>query len=511
VGDFNGDGKSDLVTENNGKLILLLSNGDGTYQEKVANMPYNWSATNVWAGDFNGDGKTDLVSHNNGKLITAFSKGDGTWDSYQTNDPQQGMDNTTTFVGDFNGDGKADLVTHSSGIVTIYSNGDGSYRSIRDVPQLSWDWTKTWIGDFDGAGLTSLVTNDTSYFSTALPDSDFPDLVTSITNPFGGQTTIAYGPLTDVTLYGKDTGSLKATYPDVDLQDPFYVVRNIQTNDGVNPPYNYDYTYAGAKANLLGRGSLGFRQTTVTDSSADSKTTTYNHQTFPKIGLPYAIEVDRLTGGAGFRDRNLDYQIDHPYSSAPNVSFVQVSREDIVEWEGQQTTSRTLRKEFSYDSTTTGNLAYVHDYGDVNDANDDRYEVTDWIPVDPNNWIHRPKRQALLDKTGTVVLREKWLYYDGLAYGQLSAGLLTKEELNGGDSQGSGNNNPPVTGKNCVFRSIRPAISLHCGRVFRGKAAGESERSDAGNFVHSLRVVRVSSPARHFLVFLIDSPFSSIL
>jgi hypothetical protein len=64
---------------------------------------------------------------------------------------------------------------------------------------------------------------------------------------------------------------------------------------------------------------------------------------------------------------------------------------------------------------------------------------------------------------------------------------------------------------NCVFRSIRPAISLHCGRVFRGKAAGESERSDAGNFVHSLRVVRVSSPARHFLVFLIDSPFSSIL
>jgi RHS repeat-associated protein len=456
VGDFNGDHKADLVTENNGKLILLLSNGDGTYQEKVANQPYNWSAINVWAGDFNGDGKTDLISHGNGKLITAFSKGDGTWDSFSVNDPPQGMDNTTTFVGDFNGDGKADLVSHNNGIVTIYSNGNGSYSSFSETPQNGWNWTSTWVGDFDGAGLSSLLTNNNSHFNTALPNSPFPDLVTSITSPFGGQTTIAYGPLTDDTLYAKDTGTFKIAYPDVDIQDPFYVVRNVQVNDGLNPPhiYNYDYTYAGAKANLWGRGSLGFRQTIMTDSSADSKTTTYTNQIFPKIGLPSAIEVDRLSDGAAFRDTNYEYQTANAYSSSPTLSFVAVSAEEVVEWEGGQT-SRTIRREMIYDpSFTTGNLIQVHHLGDTGISTDDRYEVTDWS-VNTGAWIHRPIRQALYpaDQNGNMTgtpLRQKWLYYDNQSYGATpTSGLLTKEELDGGDAQGTGNNNP-VFGKNPV-------------------------------------------------------------
>jgi len=264
--------------------------------------------------------------------------------------------------------------------------------------------------------------------------------------------------MTDDTLYAKDTGDLKASYPDVDLQDPLYIVRNVQVNDGLNPPYNYDYTYAGAKANFLGRGSLGFRQTVITDSSANSKTTTYNNQTFPKIGLPSAVEIDKLSDATAWRDTNYDYQTDNPYPSAPTVSFVKASSVDIVEWEGGET-SRTLHKEMTYDSTTRGNLAQVHDYGDLNDPNDDRYEVTDWV-VNTDAWIHRPIRQALLDKNGGV-LREKWLYYDNQGYGTTPTfGLLTKEEVNGGDPQGSGNNNP-VTGKNPVTTYVNdPTVGV---------------------------------------------------
>ena len=63
VGDFNGDGKSDLVTadENDSTASVLLGNGNGTFQAKrsfgTGSQPYS-----VAVGDFNGDGKSDLVT-----------------------------------------------------------------------------------------------------------------------------------------------------------------------------------------------------------------------------------------------------------------------------------------------------------------------------------------------------------------------------------------------------------------------------------------------------------------
>jgi hypothetical protein len=69
-GDFNNDGKTDIVTsnENSANISLLIGNGDGTFQVNInysvgttANTP---SAVSVATGDFNGDGKPDLVSSN---------------------------------------------------------------------------------------------------------------------------------------------------------------------------------------------------------------------------------------------------------------------------------------------------------------------------------------------------------------------------------------------------------------------------------------------------------------
>ena len=57
VGDLNGDGKSDLVTENG----VLLGNGDGTFQVKQTFDTGN-GPESVAVADFNGDGKNDLVT-----------------------------------------------------------------------------------------------------------------------------------------------------------------------------------------------------------------------------------------------------------------------------------------------------------------------------------------------------------------------------------------------------------------------------------------------------------------
>src|SRR5207244_5984693 len=59
VGDFDGDGKLDLVTTGVWDLRVLLGNGDGTFQAPTTSIPFG-SVGSVVVGDFNADGKLDL-------------------------------------------------------------------------------------------------------------------------------------------------------------------------------------------------------------------------------------------------------------------------------------------------------------------------------------------------------------------------------------------------------------------------------------------------------------------
>ena len=82
AGDFNGDGKLDLVVANggSGNVSILLGNGDGTFQTHldygVASAPRS-----VAVGDFNGDGKLDLAVANSGSgnISILLGNGDGTF------------------------------------------------------------------------------------------------------------------------------------------------------------------------------------------------------------------------------------------------------------------------------------------------------------------------------------------------------------------------------------------------------------------------------------------------
>jgi hypothetical protein len=137
VGDFNGDGKLDLVIDNaqvpSEAVSVLLGNGDGTFQPPV-NYSTGGSPGPAAVGDFNGDGKADLavVSMNlggvGGSTLSVFlNKGDGTFHAPVTY--ATGSTPSSVVVADVNGDGKPDLVVLCSGGVSVLlGNGDGTFQ-----------------------------------------------------------------------------------------------------------------------------------------------------------------------------------------------------------------------------------------------------------------------------------------------------------------------------------------------------------------------------------------------
>ena len=162
VGDLNGDGKPDLVVEDsgNGLLSILLGNGDGTFQSSgnLYSIPTSVAGlSSVAVGDFNGDGKADIVVANQ-SLGILLGNGDGTLQPMLS--IPGGPTPIFVVVGDFNGDGKADLATASFGSSTVsvlLGNGNATFQTPVGYPIPG---KAVWlaVGDFNQDGYTDLVT-----------------------------------------------------------------------------------------------------------------------------------------------------------------------------------------------------------------------------------------------------------------------------------------------------------------------------------------------------------------
>jgi Tol biopolymer transport system component len=127
VGDFNGDGKADLLWQYkpNGALYVWYLNGttsSGLYSGGdwvVSSFDTNWQVVGI--GDFNGDGKADILFQHkpSGALYVWYMNGatyaGGAWiqSSGDTNWQVVG-------VGDFNGDGNPDLLWQHTPSGTVY-------------------------------------------------------------------------------------------------------------------------------------------------------------------------------------------------------------------------------------------------------------------------------------------------------------------------------------------------------------------------------------------------------
>jgi subtilisin family serine protease len=148
LGDFNGDSYRDVVRQEKGSLVngsndvqVIMGQGNGGFQSpfQITDAGItNGNIVKLFAGDFNGDGRSDLIRQEFGQYINGVN--DAQFMEFQNgnfrvtrNMPDMGAMNgdlTNLIAGDFNGDGRADLIRQEKG---GWINGD------RDVEVYIFD------------------------------------------------------------------------------------------------------------------------------------------------------------------------------------------------------------------------------------------------------------------------------------------------------------------------------------------------------------------------------------
>jgi hypothetical protein len=169
VGDFNADGKLDAAIANGGStdypysgVTVSLGNGDGTFTQangSPISLGQNLSA--IVTGDFNGDGKLDLAmtDETGNAVVVLLGNGDGTFQSPITIAVGNGP--AAMVVGDFNNDGKLDIATanYGDGTVTLLlGNGDGTFTQASGSPYIVGTGPGAIVAaDFNGDGKLDLA------------------------------------------------------------------------------------------------------------------------------------------------------------------------------------------------------------------------------------------------------------------------------------------------------------------------------------------------------------------
>jgi Bacterial Ig-like domain (group 3)/FG-GAP-like repeat len=163
IDDVNGDGIPDIVvptitsTANpgvvtfTGNVTTLLGKGDGTFTTGPVSALTWTNSLLPLTGDFNGDGKKDLLI--GGTVL--FGGGDGTFTAGPTNSALAAALTSNTFVGaaaDLSNNGKLDVVISVPGSVAIFNgNGDGTFQTGPVYAGLP-DSEQVTITDIDGDG-----------------------------------------------------------------------------------------------------------------------------------------------------------------------------------------------------------------------------------------------------------------------------------------------------------------------------------------------------------------------
>ncbi len=155
--DFDGDGDDDVA--------YYVYRGDNTHELRVlrndrksfvhtGSVPFDARTGGLAAGDFDGDGREDLLYTQDTPGLLLMSNGDGTFDAQAF--PE--ADYRPAALADLNGDGRTDVVTtHGTRNVLLYLGDATTGLRLAQTITLTRDVGDVWIADSDGNGLQDIV------------------------------------------------------------------------------------------------------------------------------------------------------------------------------------------------------------------------------------------------------------------------------------------------------------------------------------------------------------------
>lgn len=157
-GDFNGDGKTDLLPVSGTTINTVYYAGNGGFTAQPLSFSFLISP-NTYSADYNGDGLPDLavLQQGSNKLYLCNQNGFNTAISAQPISFTSGC-NGCVIPADFNGDGMTDLLSFSVSVANVYLSTGSGFTTAYTTRNLNLPQGSTFVADVNGDGQADLFT-----------------------------------------------------------------------------------------------------------------------------------------------------------------------------------------------------------------------------------------------------------------------------------------------------------------------------------------------------------------
>jgi len=379
--DFDGDGKNELmvVTPNPSSTTYIYSftdDGAGNYTAHVVySGGYPTQGHDIYLGDFNGDGKTDMLtrigstySSSNWQIANSTGTNWAVQPFSFTTAPQQ---NEFVTIGDFNGDGKSDVVLKRNSNNSSSHNYFDVYYSLGCTPGLPPSFHLESSPDYEMACTSNLVTSDIDGDGRADiinvpknaclggPDESVisfknkgqEQILQGVIDGMGNSTAFQYQNLTSNLDYTKGSGS---TYPLNDFQYPMYTVNAITVPNGIGGTTETDFSYTGEVLHKTGKGLLGFAKV-VSKNLVTNISTEADYGINTTYYFPYQTNTSSSQSGTNLSSTAYTYNVSTGSPGSAYVKTLASSTENNLLSGATKTTTTTYDAYANATSTTVNN------------------------------------------------------------------------------------------------------------------------------------------------------------